>query len=407
MRTPFLSVVIPAYNRADLITPCVKSILQADIPDVEIIIVDDCSTDDTLEVCRGLAAENPEVQSLHLEENKGQGFARGVGLEAAKGQFVFFADSDDEVDSDNFRQLLEKRTLWEQSDAVVFNYVTCTDTYRREDNFYTEQALLLGDDLQDVSPQNSMWEYFYRRDFLLQKGLTPLRLCISEDRLFVCETLLLAESVFVSPLHIYHYYRRAGGASHKKLAMGEWLTFLEWYGQRLSAHKSYFKRPVAKSALERLIRLCSLEAVGALEGYQGSLPKGDTLEVLLAHGAEAVVQSSIENFWDELNVKTNQFSIPLYICPGSVSSKRFAVQILEHGGKIAGFVDKRRSGCIVVEYQDQSVKIPIYPFNSSAVCFSGEPACFLILGSSLAVENAMLSELAKMRKVDKTFIITV
>jgi len=85
MADPLLSVVIPVYNRPNLIIPCTESILQAGLDHVEIIIVDDCSSDNTLEVCHRLAEEKRGVRVLHLEVNHGQGFARNEGLLLAGG----------------------------------------------------------------------------------------------------------------------------------------------------------------------------------------------------------------------------------------------------------------------------------------------------------------------------------
>ncbi len=88
-----ISVIIPTYNRAGLLGRSVESVLAQTYEDFELIIIDDCSTDDTGELVKGMA--DPRIRYHRLEKNSGQGAARNVAVGMAKGEYVALQDSDD------------------------------------------------------------------------------------------------------------------------------------------------------------------------------------------------------------------------------------------------------------------------------------------------------------------------
>lgn len=88
-----ISVVIPAYNRADIIDKCLESVLNQTYHNIEVIVVDDCSSDDTVSVVNSI--NDDRVKCYQLEQNSGACFARNYGVEQAKGQYIAFQDSDD------------------------------------------------------------------------------------------------------------------------------------------------------------------------------------------------------------------------------------------------------------------------------------------------------------------------
>lgn len=92
---PTVSIVMPTYNRADLLPRSIDSILCQDFADFELLIVDDGSTDDTAEVVEGLQTRDPRLRYLKLPENRGPAAARNEGLDNASGKYIGLADSDD------------------------------------------------------------------------------------------------------------------------------------------------------------------------------------------------------------------------------------------------------------------------------------------------------------------------
>ena len=90
----FFSVIIPAYNCEKYIADAVKSVCRQPVKDMEIIIVDDGSTDSTGEICARLAGESRQITVIH-QENRGASAARNAGIRKASGEYILFLDADD------------------------------------------------------------------------------------------------------------------------------------------------------------------------------------------------------------------------------------------------------------------------------------------------------------------------
>lgn len=91
-----ISIILPVYNRENFVEECIRSALNQSHPHFEIIVIDDGSTDRSPEICRSLAAEDSRIRLL-AGDHAGVSAARNTGLEAAKGDFLFFLDSDDAI----------------------------------------------------------------------------------------------------------------------------------------------------------------------------------------------------------------------------------------------------------------------------------------------------------------------
>src|SRR4030043_1337098 len=91
---PTVSVIIPTYNRAHLVGRSIRSVLNQTYQDLEVIVVDDGSKDNTAEIVRGIT--DPRIVFLKHEKNRGVSAARNTGLKAARGKYIAFQDSDDE-----------------------------------------------------------------------------------------------------------------------------------------------------------------------------------------------------------------------------------------------------------------------------------------------------------------------
>src|SRR5690606_6206557 len=113
--TPFFSVVVPTYNRAHLIAPTIRSVLSQTCPDLELLVVDDGSTDDTAAVVRAIG--DPRLKYLPVS-NRERGAARNFGLGRATGEYVVFLDSDDEFHPAHLETL--RRAISEQAHPPNF-----------------------------------------------------------------------------------------------------------------------------------------------------------------------------------------------------------------------------------------------------------------------------------------------
>lgn len=125
-----LSIIVPVYNVEKYLHRCMKSLLAQNIPDYEIILVDDGSKDRSPEICDKYAQEYSFVSVIH-KKNEGLGFARNSGLAMAKGKYVSFIDSDDAVSADHFKVLL-KTAEKQNADVCLGGMTDVYETYKAE-----------------------------------------------------------------------------------------------------------------------------------------------------------------------------------------------------------------------------------------------------------------------------------
>ncbi|KAG4082298.1 nucleotide-diphospho-sugar transferase [Neocallimastix lanati (nom. inval.)] len=111
-----LSIIVPVYNTGPYLDRCIKSILNQTFKDYELIIVDDASTDNSLEILKKYKETDDRIKIIHLEINKGPGGARNIGIDNVEGEYIGFVDSDDYID-ERFFELLMKNSY--DNDIVV------------------------------------------------------------------------------------------------------------------------------------------------------------------------------------------------------------------------------------------------------------------------------------------------
>ena len=215
---PKLSIIVPVYNVEAYLGKCLDSILEQTLEEIEIICVNDGSTDTSGEILRKYAEKDSRILLIE-QENQGLGAARNAGIEKARGEYIGFVDSDDFVDPAMFEKLYEKAKKY-GSDVVLTNInLYYTDTGRtelfRDSDFYEAMsragwftALQHPHIMQFIG----VWDRIYRRAFIEKYHLRNPVNRIYEDVLFTVQTCIYAERISVvnEPLH---YYRKNTGKS--------------------------------------------------------------------------------------------------------------------------------------------------------------------------------------------------
>ena len=100
-----ISVIVPVYNTEKYLKKCIDSILSQQLEDIELILVDDNSSDNSLEIMKNYEKNDNRVKTIHLEEHKGIGHARNIGIDNANGRYIGFVDSDDYINPKMYREL--------------------------------------------------------------------------------------------------------------------------------------------------------------------------------------------------------------------------------------------------------------------------------------------------------------
>ena len=205
---PIFSIIIPAFNVELYVGKCLRSVAQQTLQDIEVIIVDDQSSDATLGICQAFCASRPNF-FVYSKKNEGQGVARNFGLERAKGEFVCFVDSDDWIEPNLCADMLDVFNST-TPDFVNFGFDFVGNTGTSVKRFKTFRVSeLSGPDIfrhamlddQILSPP---WNKVYRRAMLINNNIKFPPIRINED-LFFSRAVSKASSktIFVSKTY-YH-----------------------------------------------------------------------------------------------------------------------------------------------------------------------------------------------------------
>ena len=119
MNTSLISVIVPVYKAEKYLPTCIESLLAQTYPNMEFILVDDGSPDNSLKICQQYAAKDSRIRVIH-QENAGCASARNAGLAAAKGEFIGFVDSDDTIKPETYQTAWEAITKY-NTDWVMWN----------------------------------------------------------------------------------------------------------------------------------------------------------------------------------------------------------------------------------------------------------------------------------------------
>ena len=137
-KNPTVSVIIPTYNRAHLISRAIKSVLNQTYQDFEVIVVDDGSTDNTEEVIKEFQKKDERIKYVRHEKNKGGSAARNTGIKAAKGKYIAFLDSDDEWLS---KKLQKQIAIYQKSEKLDSKVLYTGIFYIDQSNGTTQQKI--------------------------------------------------------------------------------------------------------------------------------------------------------------------------------------------------------------------------------------------------------------------------
>ncbi|HIR25979.1 MAG TPA: glycosyltransferase [Candidatus Egerieimonas faecigallinarum] len=216
---PFLSVIMPVYRAQEYLAESIESVLTQTFEDLELILVDDCSPDESGALCEKAAARDSRVRVLHLKENQGAGRARNAGIEAARGQYLAFMDADDTMDSD----IYEKACLSLKGAARDMAVWGITEEYfdRSGALAYTNVISLPDTDCDTVEKVRDMiilleekilfgyqWNHIYRTELIRKHGIRFEESIIYEDYFFNLDAAKHIRSMAVLSAPGYHYKKR-------------------------------------------------------------------------------------------------------------------------------------------------------------------------------------------------------
>ena len=214
-----ISIVVPVYKVRDYLPGCLDSILANDTSDCEIILVDDGSPDDSGAICDRYAQAHPDLIRVIHQDNGGLGEARNTGVANAKGEWLFFIDSDDTIAPESLGVLKEAIRL---GGAQVIGFQFCADDGvnppRPQSCGFDAAAspFRLSDRKDYLLSLPSAWLRLWHRSLFTESGvLFPSRVWY-EDIRTTAKLLPLADGIRVLPDHLYNYLTRQGSIMNNR-----------------------------------------------------------------------------------------------------------------------------------------------------------------------------------------------
>ena len=118
----FFSIIIPIFNRQYKIKDCIKSVLSQNFDKIEIILIDDNSTDESFKVCEEISKKENNIKLIKNKKNQGVGISRNIGLSLSEGKYILFLDSDDRLKKNSLKKIYFEFEKNKNSNFIIFDH---------------------------------------------------------------------------------------------------------------------------------------------------------------------------------------------------------------------------------------------------------------------------------------------
>ncbi len=213
---PKISVIIPVYNAKDYLKRCLDSVVNQTLSDIEIICVNDCSTDNSLEILNEYAKKYSNIKVIDCKVNGGESRARNIGLDNADGEYLAFVDNDDEIDLDFYEKLYAK-AKYEDADIA-----------KGELRQFNSDGSELYGSLNKLIEQNNnilffayhWWTAIFKKSIVTDNKIRFIsNHPLGGDILFLNQVILASNSIALVDDVFYHYHRRDDSGDSKILPL--------------------------------------------------------------------------------------------------------------------------------------------------------------------------------------------
>ena len=207
-----LSIIIPVYNVEEYLEECLNSVLEIRDINYEVLVINDGSPDNSQKIIDEYCKKDSRVKSF-IKENGGISSARNYGLERAQGEYIWFVDSDDFINTNEFQKFFIE-VQKEEFDIFIGNYYFLKeDRKAKAEELFSNKTILSGKEVlkkkgQEIMARSYVWKNLYNRKFLEENNLIFDEKIIIEDQLF--SVLSFLKSIKIKYIDNYIYYYRIG-----------------------------------------------------------------------------------------------------------------------------------------------------------------------------------------------------
>lgn len=200
---PKLTVVVPSYNSSKYLNKCIDSLLNQTLKDIEIILINDGSTDDTSKIINSY--KDDRIVYIKNSKNKGIGYSRNKGIKESHSKYICFVDSDDYV-KENFCEILYSKIKTDDNDMVVCNYYNVNNNEEVSENIEFKDNTNLKETPEILMNINlSPWNKIYKKSLLINNNIQFPEDLKYEDVPFVIKCLNKSKSIGYIKEDLYYY----------------------------------------------------------------------------------------------------------------------------------------------------------------------------------------------------------
>src|SRR5574344_843618 len=259
---PKISVIVPVYNTGEFLREAIQSITNQHFDDMEIIVVNDGSTDNSVNIIREIMKSDLRIKLIE-QKNQGQSAARNTALKVAEGKYIYFMDSDDVLHDNAFETcykyaerndaefcFFDGDIIYEEgAQELTWNYIR-TIPYS-EDTAYNGRELF--DTMLDNGTHRAVpWLLFIRRDYLNEINLRFFSGIIHEDELFTTLLTIQSGKVFCLKKGLVHHRVRKGSTMGKKYSLRNVSCYLTVIDELMKFEKSDITEKYARYTLSKI-----------------------------------------------------------------------------------------------------------------------------------------------------------
>ena len=210
-----ISIIIPVYNVEKYLKECLESIINQSYNNIEIIIINDGSTDNSKDICKEFSKFDKRI--IYIEEtNHGVSHARNIGLEKATGNYIAFVDSDDWV-NEKMIEILYKNAIKYNSDIIACDYFICKDNSQIEHSLGIQNEVITNKEQMYNKLFSTkyyggyLWNKLIKRECIFKDNKVQIKfnedIKIEEDTLFIANILRNVKKIVYLPSEKLYYYR--------------------------------------------------------------------------------------------------------------------------------------------------------------------------------------------------------
>lgn len=210
---PLISIIVPVYNVEKYINRCLESILKQSYKNIEVLLINDGSQDNSAKICEDIAALDSRIKVIH-QDNKGVSSARNKGLDISKGEYITFIDSDDWVDRDGI-ECLYRNLKKTESDLAIYSFIQEYENKKNINVKLTESIEVMNREdtikfiFNDNRCQGFIWNKLYKSKIInseMKKIRFNEKITVLEDLYFNIEYMIRCNKAVYIDSQKYHYY---------------------------------------------------------------------------------------------------------------------------------------------------------------------------------------------------------